>query len=190
VVAAPVMMSLATITSCSSNPVVLPTTAAAPSSSLAVAPTVVASTAPPPVAATASTVRSTTAAATTGAVSAPSTSTTVGATTSTTPPTTETTDPLLDPSDVDADVVVQAFETLTFDQESYTGKADLTLGLFDQAAVPHTLLIEGRSDFRLEVNGRGDSSTGDVVLRRGTYTLYCELPGHRAGGMEAKLVIP
>ena len=181
-------MSLVTIASCSSNPVVLPTTVAAPSSSLALAPTVVASTAPPRVAATPSTVSSTTA-ATTVATSAAVTSTTVDAATSTTPPSTQSPLELLDPSDVDADVVVHAFDTLTFDQESYSGKADLTLGLFDQGTMPHTLLIEGRSGFRLEVSGRGDSSIGDVVLRRGTYTIYCELPGHRAGGMEAELVI-
>ena len=97
---------------------------------------------------------------------------------------------MLDSGKVDADVVVEAFDTLRFDKEQYRGKADLTLGLFDQGSMPHTLVIEGRESFKLEVGGRGDSSVGDILLRRGTYTMYCELPGHRAGGMEATLVIP
>jgi uncharacterized cupredoxin-like copper-binding protein len=101
-----------------------------------------------------------------------------------------TTDPVLDPSGkVDADVVVESFDTLKFDQGRYRGKGDLTLGLFNQGSQHHTLLIEGRTGFKLEVLKHGDAAVGDVVLRRGTYLLYCELPGHRAAGMQAELVI-
>jgi len=84
---------------------------------------------------------------------------------------------------------VQAFDTLKFDKSEYEGKSDLTLGLFDQGSMQHTLLIEGQESFKLVVADRGDAKVGDIFLRRGTYTLYCELPGHRAAGMEATLVI-
>jgi uncharacterized cupredoxin-like copper-binding protein len=96
---------------------------------------------------------------------------------------------ILDTGKVDADVVVQAFDTLKFDKGEYEGKSDLTIGLFDQGLMDHTLLIEGQDDFKLEVVRQGDAAIGDILLRRGTYTIYCELPGHRAGGMEATLVI-
>jgi plastocyanin len=100
-------------------------------------------------------------------------------------------DPVLDRSgNVDADVVVQAFDTLTFDKPSYDGKADLTIGLFNQSASHHTLLIEGKKGFKLEVFKARDGVVADIRLGHGTYTIYCELPGHRAAGMEAKLVIP
>ena len=97
---------------------------------------------------------------------------------------------VLDPTGkVDADVVVQAFDTLKFDKGEYESKSDLTIGLFDQGSMHHTLLIEGQDNFKLEVDRQGDVAIGDVLLRRGTYTIYCELPGHRAGGMEATLLI-
>jgi uncharacterized cupredoxin-like copper-binding protein len=91
---------------------------------------------------------------------------------------------------VDADVVVQAFDALKFDKNEYEGKADLTIGLFDQGSMPHTLLIEGRHDFKLAVSSHGEARVADIQLDHGRYTIYCELPGHRAAGMEATLIIP
>ena len=85
---------------------------------------------------------------------------------------------------------MQAFDTLKFDKSEYQGKSDLTIGLFDQGAMHHTLLVEGQKNFKLDVLRRGDAKVGDILLDSGTYTIYCELPGHRAAGMEAKLVIP
>ena len=85
---------------------------------------------------------------------------------------------------------MQAFDTLKFDKGEYDGKADLTIGLFNQGSAHHTLLIDGRSSFKLEVSKHGDAKVADIRLHHGTYTIYCELPGHRVAGMEAKLVIP
>jgi hypothetical protein len=118
--------------------------------------------------------------------------TTASGTTSDVPPVTDASgDPVRDTQgNVDADVVVQAFDELRFDKPQYDGKADLTMGLLDQGAGPHTLLIEGRSDFKLAVSRHGEARVADIQLGHGTYTIYCELPGHRAAGMEAKLVIP
>jgi plastocyanin len=98
-------------------------------------------------------------------------------------------DPVLDANgNVDADVVAQASDALRFDKGEYDGKADLTIGLFNQGSMHHTLLIEGQSNFKLEVFRHGDAKVGDIKLDHGTYTIYCEI--HRADGMQAKLVIP
>jgi plastocyanin len=56
-------------------------------------------------------------------------------------------------------------------------------------AIQHTLLIDGISGFKLDVASAGDVDTATVQLEPGTYTLYCDVPGHRAAGMEAQLTV-
>jgi len=124
----------------------------------------------------------------------PSSSSSGGSTRSsaTSPPATDHSgDPILSANgSVDADVVVQVSDDLKFDKTSYDGKADLTIGLYDQGSMHHTLAIDGKPAFKLEVAKHGDATVADIHLRHGTYTIFCTLPGHRAAGMEAKLVIP
>ena len=52
----------------------------------------------------------------------------------------------------------------------------------------HDLVIEGLPGFQLEATS-GNSSTGKVKLKAGKYTFYCDLPGHRSGGMEGTLTV-
>ena len=56
-------------------------------------------------------------------------------------------------------------------------------------AIQHTLLIEGVGDFKLDVASAGAEDTGTAKLEPGTYTLYCDVPGHRAAGMHAQLTV-
>ena len=56
-------------------------------------------------------------------------------------------------------------------------------------AVIHTLVIDGVDGFKLEVPSRGDVDTGTATLKPGTYTLYCDVAGHRQAGMEAPLIV-
>ncbi|MGH8990887.1 MAG: cupredoxin domain-containing protein [Acidimicrobiia bacterium] len=55
-------------------------------------------------------------------------------------------------------------------------------------AQAHNLLIDKIEGFKLEVAAKGDTDKGNVELPLGRYTLYCDVPGHRAAGMEANLV--
>jgi plastocyanin len=66
----------------------------------------------------------------------------------------------------------------------------VTFTYVNEGAQAHTLLIEGVGRFRLEVAAKGDTDSGNVALeRRGRYTLFCDIPGHRAAGMEGMVVV-
>jgi plastocyanin len=56
-------------------------------------------------------------------------------------------------------------------------------------AIAHTLVIDGVSGLKLEVTSAGDIDKGTIKLEPGTYTLYCDVPGHRQAGMAAPLTI-
>jgi plastocyanin len=53
----------------------------------------------------------------------------------------------------------------------------------------HTLQIDGKPNMAFQVTNPGEVESRTVKLRPGTYTLYCQIPGHRAAGMQATLVV-
>ena len=87
-----------------------------------------------------------------------------------------------------ADVTVHAKDSLKFDKSDYTAKAgDLTIGYVDDGSLTHTLLIQGKDGFKLQVTSRGDTKSGKVNLSAGSYTIFCDVAGHEAAGMKATL---
>jgi uncharacterized cupredoxin-like copper-binding protein len=50
-------------------------------------------------------------------------------------------------------------------------------------------LIEGVDGFKLDVAGKGDVDEGSVRLAPGTYTMYCDVAGHRQAGMHATIEV-
>ena len=87
-----------------------------------------------------------------------------------------------------ADVTVHAQDSLRFDKTTYNAKAgELTIGYVDDGSLTHTLLIQDNSSFKLQVSGRGDSKSGKVTLTPGSYTIFCDVPGHESAGMKATL---
>ncbi len=66
---------------------------------------------------------------------------------------------------------------------------DVQLRYVNEGSIAHTLLIDDVDGFKLEVTGNGDEDQGSVELEAGTYTLYCDVPGHREAGMEATLQV-
>jgi plastocyanin len=89
----------------------------------------------------------------------------------------------------DADVVVTAVD-IGFEESEYEAQAgDVGVFYVNDGATTHTLLIEDVDGFKLEVQSGGDEDAGTVNLEAGDYTVYCDIPGHRAEGMEAPLTI-
>jgi plastocyanin len=52
--------------------------------------------------------------------------------------------------------------------------------------IEHTLVMEGKNDLNLKA-GKGEQDRSSVELQPGDYTFYCDVPGHRAAGMEMKV---
>lgn len=75
------------------------------------------------------------------------------------------------------------------ESEYDTTAGDVQLHYVNEGSIAHTLLIEDVDGFKLEVTGNGDEDQGSVELEAGTYTLYCDVPGHREAGMEATLQV-
>ena len=90
-----------------------------------------------------------------------------------------------------ANVVARGDDALKFDQTQYSAAAgSVVIELVDDGSQPHTLLIEKVNSFKkLSVTKKGDTDRGTATLEPGTYTIYCDVVGHRGAGMEAKLVI-
>jgi plastocyanin len=80
---------------------------------------------------------------------------------------------------------------LKFDKTSLEATAgNVTIDFTNDSSFPHDVKLEGPG-----VNGEGtDKITGSSTsvtldLQPGEYTFYCSVDGHRAAGMEGKLVV-
>lgn len=83
--------------------------------------------------------------------------------------------------------------TLAFDTDALKVKAGtVTIDLANpaDAGLPHAIAIEGKGvDKDGEVVQPGGTSSLTAKLAPGTYTFYCPVPGHRAGGMTGTLTV-
>ena len=92
------------------------------------------------------------------------------------------------------DLTVKALDPggkYSFDLKDYTAKAGtVNVALVNEGKENHNLLVQGvdKKKFKLSVTP-GETKTGAVTLAAATYTIYCDLAGHRSAGMEAKLVV-
>jgi len=87
---------------------------------------------------------------------------------------------------VESELTVKGLDSLTFDAESYeTAAGCIEFTYVNEGSVAHTLFVEGQP-FELAI---GDRDVGSLALDVGTYTLYCDVAGHRAAGMEAELTV-
>jgi nitrite reductase (NO-forming) len=84
--------------------------------------------------------------------------------------------------DVDASNFEFGPDTLTIDAQEEVAVALHSTG------GPHDLVVEGLG--RVADVGDGETDTARLRIdRRGRYTFFCSLPGHRDGGMEGTLVV-
>jgi plastocyanin len=77
-----------------------------------------------------------------------------------------------------------------FDKETLEAPAGtITIHLTNSAAIPHNVGIEGNG-----IDEKSDTVTNEetsltVELEPGEYTFYCDVAGHREGGMEGTLTV-
>ncbi len=96
------------------------------------------------------------------------------------------------PANADLTVVAQ---DIKFDKKSYTvaKSGPLTISYDNKGQQTHSMLFEDGSghkvdDFRLQV-APGQDKGATITLPAGTYTMYCDIPGHRAAGMVATVTV-
>jgi plastocyanin len=81
---------------------------------------------------------------------------------------------------------------LAFTEDKVTSKAGkVTINFTNPAPVPHNVDIEdesGENVAETEVTSE-DSESTTADLKSGTYTFYCDVPGHRQAGMEGTLTV-
>jgi plastocyanin len=54
----------------------------------------------------------------------------------------------------------------------------------------HDLVFDGAyPGFLLEADGGGGAQSKKIDLKAGKYTFYCDIPGHRAAGMQGTLTV-
>ena len=86
-------------------------------------------------------------------------------------------------------LAVEAREFSLSPKDMRTPPGSVAISYTNAGTIQHTLLIEGISGFKLDVPSTGDVDTGTAQLKPGTYVLYCDVPGHRSAGMEARLTV-
>jgi plastocyanin len=62
----------------------------------------------------------------------------------------------------------------------------LTIDMPNKSGVPHNIAIDGKGAGKIVENG---VSSFSATFAPGTYTYFCEVPGHRAAGMVGKLTV-
>ena len=89
----------------------------------------------------------------------------------------------------DDGIVVTALDTLAFDPDAIEAPAgEISFTLVNDGSLPHTFVIEDHeSDLKLSVGSSDGPSS--ITLEEGEYTYYCDVPGHRGGGMEGTLTV-
>ena len=85
-------------------------------------------------------------------------------------------------------VHVIAEDSLQFDSDAYSAEAGDVSFLYEGGNIQHSLVVDGHEDeMRLVI--QDDSDEGSLTLEAGEYTIYCDISGHQAAGMEATLTV-
>lgn len=81
-------------------------------------------------------------------------------------------------------------EDISFPSDTYRAEAGAIDVVYEnEGSIEHTLVVEDVDGFKLTVTAKGDVDQGTVELEPGTYTIYCDVAGHREAGMEATLQV-
>lgn len=89
------------------------------------------------------------------------------------------------------EIAADANGALAFDAaklEAAAGTVSITMA--NPSPLPHNIAVKGNGvDVKGPVVLTGGTSTVSADLKPGTYTFYCSVPGHEAGGMKGTLVV-
>ena len=80
---------------------------------------------------------------------------------------------------------------LAFNHKTLTTKKNtVTLVMANPSGFPHAIAVEGHG---IDKDGKTVNKSGTsrvtVKLKKGTYTFYCPVDGHKAAGMKGKLIV-
>jgi plastocyanin len=84
---------------------------------------------------------------------------------------------------------VDALSSLKFQADEFTVPGGILEITYVGKGGSHTLVFEEQEFAGFKLAVPGGPKKGKVEIKEGEYTIYCDIPGHRAGGMEAALVI-
>lgn len=88
---------------------------------------------------------------------------------------------------ISADKIALKFNVKTLSAKA--GKVTIVM-IANPSPLPHNVAIKGKGlDVKGPVVGKGKTSTVSATLKAGTYTFYCSVPGHEAGGMKGTLKV-
>jgi plastocyanin len=87
----------------------------------------------------------------------------------------------------DVTVVAKDIKFAAADYRAAAGSVHVTYR--NEGSIEHTLKIDGVDGFKLDVPANGDVDDATVQLAAGSYTIYCDVAGHREAGMHGTLTV-
>ena len=91
---------------------------------------------------------------------------------------------------VKIDLTVEAFDIGWKQKELKIGPGKVTIEMVNTGAIAHTFVLEGvPGGKKLSTPSGGAKDTGAFDVQVGTFTYFCDIPGHRQAGMEGTLSV-
>jgi plastocyanin len=92
--------------------------------------------------------------------------------------------------EIKADLTITAFDIGWREKEATIGPGKVNIEMVNEGAIAHTLVLEGvAGGKKLSTPSGGSKDIGTFDLQPGSFTYFCDVPGHRQGGMEGTLVV-
>jgi plastocyanin len=91
---------------------------------------------------------------------------------------------------VKPDLTVEAFDIGFKEKELKIGPGKVGIQYVNTGSIAHTFVLDGvAGGKKLSTPSGGSKDIGSYQVQPGTYTYFCDIPGHRQGGMEGKLIV-
>jgi plastocyanin len=92
--------------------------------------------------------------------------------------------------EIKADLTITAFDIGWREKERTIGPGKVNIEMVNEGAIAHTLVLEGvAGGKKLSTPSGGSKDIGTFELQPGSFTYFCDIPGHRQGGMEGTLIV-